>query len=105
MGIVDSVTGALDHAAGSTDEAVARTFDDEPGGGVVDGYQEYAGSIWGPPTDAAGDAAGDAVDSAADATGLGGVVDNWKLVVGGVVLLIVLVILGPYADLAAGVAE
>jgi hypothetical protein len=29
-------TGALDHAAGSTDESVARQFDDESGGGIGD---------------------------------------------------------------------
>jgi len=105
MGIYDQVAGALDNAAGSTDEAVARTFDDQPGGGVVDGYQEYAATVWGPAGNAASDAAGDAVDSAADATGLGGLVDNWKLIGAGVVVVILLVVLGPYADLAAGVTD
>lgn len=36
MGLYDDVAGALDHAAGSTDEAVGRQFDDEPGGGFVE---------------------------------------------------------------------
>jgi hypothetical protein len=31
------VAGAADHLAGSTDEAVARSFDDEEGGGLYDG--------------------------------------------------------------------
>lgn len=45
----DSVAGAADHLAGSTDEAVARTFDDEEGGGIIDGtagfFDHAAGSI------------------------------------------------------------
>lgn len=36
MGVVGAVTGALDHAAGSVDESIARQFDDEPGGGFAD---------------------------------------------------------------------
>lgn len=36
MGIYDTVAGAFDYAAGSTDEAVARQFDDVEGGGVSD---------------------------------------------------------------------
>lgn len=32
----DNLSGWADHLAGSTDEAVGRTFDDEPGGGVAD---------------------------------------------------------------------
>jgi len=36
MGIVSSITGALDHASGSVDESVGRQFDDSPGGGTVD---------------------------------------------------------------------
>lgn len=101
------ISGALDNAAGLTDEAVARTFNDEPGGGVVDGYQEYAGSVWGPVGGAASDAAGDAVDSAADATGLdvAGALDNWKLIGGGVVVVILRVVVAPYADLLAGVTD
>jgi hypothetical protein len=35
-GVVESVTGALDHAAGSVDESIGRQFDDEPGGGFAD---------------------------------------------------------------------
>lgn len=36
MGLWSGVTGALDDAAGSTDEAVGRQFDDEQGGGFID---------------------------------------------------------------------
>lgn len=36
----DTVAGAADWAAGSTDEAVARTFDDEPGGGIIHGFMD-----------------------------------------------------------------
>lgn len=36
MGLLDSVSGALDHAAGSTDEAWSRQFDDVEGGGFAD---------------------------------------------------------------------
>lgn len=32
----DAVAGVADHAAGSTDEAVGRQFDDEQGGGFAD---------------------------------------------------------------------
>jgi len=32
------VAGGLDHAAGSMDEAFARSFDDNPGGGLWDGF-------------------------------------------------------------------
>jgi len=35
-----AVAGVADDAAGSTDEAVGRTFDNEAGGGVVDGTVE-----------------------------------------------------------------
>ena len=34
MGLFDDAAGVLAFAAGSTDEAVGRQFDDEPGGGV-----------------------------------------------------------------------
>jgi len=37
MGWYDDVAGVADHLAGSTDEAVARSFDDEEGGGLWDG--------------------------------------------------------------------
>lgn len=40
MGVWSDMTGALDHAAGSTDEAIGRTFDNQPGGGVIDGTTE-----------------------------------------------------------------
>ena len=36
MGIVETVTGALDHGAGSTDEAIGRQFDEEEGGGFLE---------------------------------------------------------------------
>ncbi len=39
--------GFWDHALGSTDEAVARTFDDEPGGGIIDGTVETADHVLG----------------------------------------------------------
>lgn len=49
MGVWSDLTGALDHAAGSTDEAVARSFDDEPGGGLWSGtagwFDHAAGSM------------------------------------------------------------
>lgn len=32
----DSVASTADHLAGSTDEAFARQFDDQPGGGIAD---------------------------------------------------------------------
>ncbi len=35
-GFLDGIASTLDHAAGSTDESIARTFDDESGGGVFD---------------------------------------------------------------------
>lgn len=40
-GAYDAVAGVGDWAAGSTDEAIARTFDDEPGGGIIHGFQEF----------------------------------------------------------------
>ena len=36
MGMFSGITGTLDHLAGSTDEAIGRQFDDEPGGGFAD---------------------------------------------------------------------
>lgn len=39
----DQIAGTADHLAGSTDEAFARTFDDTPGGGLIDGYIQTAG--------------------------------------------------------------
>lgn len=39
-GIFDDVAGGLDHLAGSTDEALGRTFDDSKGGGLLDGFQQ-----------------------------------------------------------------
>ncbi|WP_049907493.1 hypothetical protein [Haloferax elongans] len=36
MNVIDTVTGGLDHLAGSVDESIARQFDDEPGGGFAD---------------------------------------------------------------------
>jgi hypothetical protein len=53
MGIVDDVAGVADNLAGSTDEAVGRQFDDEPGGGLIDGYQSYAAEVYDPVTDGA----------------------------------------------------
>lgn len=38
MGVWSGVAGALDHAAGSVDEAVGRQFDDTQGGGVSDEF-------------------------------------------------------------------
>jgi len=35
----DAVAGAGDFLAGSTDEAIGRQFDDDPGGGIVDGFK------------------------------------------------------------------
>ncbi|WP_435358443.1 hypothetical protein [Haloarchaeobius sp. DFWS5] len=40
----DSAAGLADDLAGSTDEAVARTFDDEAGGGIIDGTTETIGA-------------------------------------------------------------
>lgn len=37
MGLYDDIAGAADHLAGSTDEAFARQFDDEEGGGIIEG--------------------------------------------------------------------
>lgn len=37
-GAYDTVAGAADWAGGSTDEALGRTFDDEQGGGIIDGF-------------------------------------------------------------------
>ncbi|WP_435348996.1 hypothetical protein [Haloarchaeobius sp. HRN-SO-5] len=42
----DAVAGTADHLAGSTDEAVARTFDDTEGGGILDGTTETAGDVY-----------------------------------------------------------
>ena len=42
MGAWDDLVDAADHAAGSTDEAVARQFDDQQGGGFAD-YDTWAG--------------------------------------------------------------
>jgi uncharacterized protein YjbJ (UPF0337 family) len=86
MGIVDTITGAADNAAGSVDESIGRQFDDTPGGGLIDGYQSYAGEVYDPVTDGAvtrqfddtpggglvdgaQQTAGDAADAAADAAG------------------------------------
>lgn len=35
----DAIAGAGDFLAGSTDEAIGRQFDDDPGGGILDGFQ------------------------------------------------------------------
>jgi hypothetical protein len=40
MGLYDTVAGAADHLAGSTDEAFARSFDNQQGGGMYDGLAE-----------------------------------------------------------------
>ncbi|WP_439028415.1 hypothetical protein [Haloarchaeobius sp. DT45] len=50
----DETAGALDKAAGSTDEAVARTFDDEPGGGLYDGAAGWLDHAAGPTDEAVG---------------------------------------------------
>lgn len=42
--LVDQLAGVLDAAAGSTDEAFARQFDDTPGGGFRAGFGEELGS-------------------------------------------------------------
>jgi len=39
-GAVDAVTGAGDFLLGGIDEAAERQFDDEPGGGFIDGFRE-----------------------------------------------------------------
>ena len=39
-GGIDAVTGAGDFLLGDIDEAAARQFDDEPGGGFIDGFRE-----------------------------------------------------------------
>jgi hypothetical protein len=44
VGIYDGVAGFFDAAAGSTDEAVGRQFDDTPGGGLRAGFGEELGS-------------------------------------------------------------
>lgn len=36
MGIWNTIAGAADHAAGSTDEAFGRQFDNQEGGGIAD---------------------------------------------------------------------
>jgi len=36
VNLIDGVTGAADHLAGSVDESVSRQFDDEQGGGTFD---------------------------------------------------------------------
>jgi len=41
MGVWGAVTGGLDTLAGQTDEAVARQFDDEEGGGIADGTADF----------------------------------------------------------------
>jgi hypothetical protein len=38
VGVWSGITGALDHAAGSTDEAIGRQFDDTEGGGFADEF-------------------------------------------------------------------
>lgn len=58
MGFLDDAAGGLDHLAGSTDEAFARQFDDEEGGGIVDGTVETAQDV----------ATNDAVEAAAQTT-------------------------------------
>jgi len=42
-----TVAGAADHLAGSTDEALGRQFDDEPGGGTFD-PDTYVPNDWDP---------------------------------------------------------
>jgi len=39
-GGIDAITGAGDFLLGDIDEAAARQFDDEPGGGFIDGFRE-----------------------------------------------------------------
>lgn len=48
MGVWSSVTGALDHAAGSFDESIGRQFDDTPGGGFADAdtWTEWEPTGW-----------------------------------------------------------
>lgn len=43
-GLVDSITGALDHASGSVDEAIGRQFDSQSGGGIADTGPVVTGS-------------------------------------------------------------
>ena len=40
-GAADAVIGTGDFLLGGTDEAIARQFDDEPGGGIIDGTREF----------------------------------------------------------------
>jgi hypothetical protein len=51
MSLWNDVAGAADHLAGSTDEAVARTFDNEEGGGVIDGTGQAAANTATAPLD------------------------------------------------------
>jgi hypothetical protein len=83
MGILgdayDTVAGAADHAAGSVDEAVGRTFDSKPGGGVVDGAVETGEAVYSATAGAADFAAGstdEAVGRTFDDKPGGGVVDG-----------------------------
>lgn len=75
-----AVAGGVDFLAGSTDEAVARQFDDEPGGGVVD---ETAGAVTGTYSGAAGvldhlaGSADEAFSRSFDSEGGGGLVDGF----------------------------
>jgi hypothetical protein len=62
MGLWNDVAGVADHLAGSTDEAVARQFDNTPGGGASD---VVAQQWWGLFDWAAGDV-DDTIRSTAD---------------------------------------
>lgn len=43
MGVIGTVTGGLDHLAGSVDESIDRQFDDSQGGGFFDVAPEGSG--------------------------------------------------------------
>lgn len=82
---MDSLAGAGDFLAGSTDEAVARTTDDQSGGGIFDGTADTADDLAGSTDEAVsrqfddqeggGFADGDTFVSAAD--DLAGSTDEW----------------------------
>ena len=96
---------------GHVDEAIGRQFDNTQGGGLVDGYQDYAATVWSPVTDSAGDAT-ETVRTTVDSTveEARNIGPNWldEAAIGGSALLIVLVlavVFGPYAEIGASLTD
>jgi len=92
MSILDDAADAVTNIdpPGGIDEAARRQFDNEPGGGFIDGYQEYATGVYSPATNAASETAENAAESVSNTVdNASDVLPDWLPIAGGVILVVV----------------